>query len=60
MKNNTIINIAVAEKLFKEYREENRIEFSEEKFTEFSRFLEIDFYDWVKTNIKQFYQQKQK
>lgn len=54
MKNNTIINIPEVEKLFKQYCEENRIEFSEEKFEEFLKFLEIDFYDWVKENIKEF------
>ena len=54
MKNDTIINISEVEKLFKEYYEEKRIEFSEEKFEEFLKFLEIDFYDWVKGNLNQF------
>jgi len=58
MKNDTIINISEVEKLFKEYCEENKIEFSEEKFEEFLKFLEIDFYDWVRENIKQFYKTK--
>jgi len=52
MKNNTIINISEVEKLFKEYCEENKIEFSENKFKEF---LEVDFYDWVRENLKQFH-----
>jgi len=51
---NTIINISEVERLFKEYSEKNTIEFSENKFEEFLKFLEIDFYDWVKENIKQF------
>lgn len=58
MENNTIINISEIEKLFKEYCEENNLEFSEQKFEEFLKFLEIDFYDWVKGNLKHFYIQK--
>lgn len=57
MKNNTIINISEVGKLFKEYCEENKIEFSDEKFEEFLKFLEIDFYDWVKENLNQFKKQ---
>lgn len=58
MKNKTIINISEVEKLFKEYCEENSLEFSKEKFDEFLKFLEIDFYDWVKENLKQFNKQQ--
>lgn len=58
MNNNKIINISEVEKLFKEYCEENKIEFSENKFEQFLRFLEIDFYDWVKENVKHFHTQK--
>lgn len=58
MKNNTIINILEVEKLFKEYCEENKVEFSKKKFEEFLKFLEIDFYDWVRQNLKHFYTQK--
>ncbi len=54
MLSNTIINISEIEKLFKEYYKENKIEFSDEKFNEFLKFLEIDFYDWIKENLKQF------
>lgn len=57
MKNNTIINISEIEKLFKEFCEENKIEFSENKFEEFLKFLEIDFYDWVKESLSQFSKQ---
>jgi len=60
MKNNTIIDISEVKKIFKEYCEGNKIQFSENKFKQFLKFLEIDFYDWVKENSKQFYQQKQK
>jgi len=57
MKNNTIINISEVEKLFKEFCEENKIEFSGNKFERFLKFLEIDFYDWVKGNLSQFNKQ---
>lgn len=57
MKNNTIINVSEVEKLFKEFCEENKIEFSENKFEEFLKFLEIDFYDWIKGNLSQFNKQ---
>lgn len=51
---NTIISITEIEKIFKEYCEENHLEFSGKKFEEFLKFLEIDFYDWVNGNSKQF------
>lgn len=54
----TAINIDEIRSIFKEYYEENKIEFSEEKFEEFLKFLEIDFYDWVRQNLKHFYTQK--
>jgi len=58
MKSKTIINFTEIEKLFREYCEENKFEFSEQKFEEFLKFLEVDFYDWVKENVKHFYTQK--
>jgi succinate dehydrogenase flavin-adding protein (antitoxin of CptAB toxin-antitoxin module) len=54
MKSNTIIDILEIDELFKEYCEGNKEEFSEEKFKKFLKFLEIDFYDWIKENLKQF------
>ena len=57
MENSTIINISEVEKLFKEFCKENKIEFSENRFEEFLRFLEIDFYDWIKGNLSQFNKQ---
>ena len=51
----TAIDTDEIRNIFKEYYKENKIEFSEEKFEEFLKFLEIDFYDWVKENIKQFH-----
>ncbi len=54
---NTIINISEIEKLFLEYCKENKISFLEEKFEDFLKFLEIDFYDWIRENLKQFEKQ---
>lgn len=42
------------EKLFKAYYEENKMGFSEQEFEEFLKFLEVDFYDWIRENLKQF------
>jgi len=50
----SIIDIAGVEKLFRESCEENELEFSKENFEKFLKFLEIDFYDWMKENLKQF------
>jgi len=44
---NTIIKLTEIEKMFKEYCEENHFEFSKQKFEDFLKFLEIDFYDWI-------------
>lgn len=54
MKNNTIININEIRDVFKEYCEEENIEFNEKKFKNFLDFLEIDFYDWIKESFEQF------
>lgn len=52
------INIDEIRSIFKEYCEENKLEFLEDRFEEFLEFLEIDFYDWIKDNLKYFYNQK--
>ena len=54
MKKETLVNASEIEKLLKEDCEENKMKFSYEKFSEFFNFLEIDFYDWVKDNLRQF------
>jgi len=58
MKKETIINVSEIKEFFKEYCDENNFGFSEQKFDEFLRFLEIDFYDWLKESLKHFYAQK--
>jgi hypothetical protein len=55
MKKQTLINITEIENLFREYCDDNKVKFSENKFEDFLEFLEIDFYDWVKQNLKYFY-----
>jgi len=54
MEQETTINISEIEKLFREDCEKNKMEFSYKKFIDFLKFLEIDFYDWVNENLKQF------
>lgn len=54
----TTINIDETRSIFREYCGENKMEFSKEKFEEFLKFLEVDFYDWVKENMRQFSGQK--
>jgi len=39
-------------KIYQEYCKENGIKFSEKDFKDFLEFSEIDFYDWVKENLK--------
>ncbi|GAB6283686.1 MAG: hypothetical protein STSR0008_24750 [Ignavibacterium sp.] len=55
---NTIIKISEIKKLFSEYCEDNNLEFSEQKFEEFLKFLEVDFYDWVRENLKYYSTQR--
>ena len=42
--------------IFDEFIKENEIEVDEKKsFEDFLKFLEIDFYDWVKENLRCYY-----
>ena len=54
MTKSTVINTDEIRDIFKEYCEKENEEFSESKFKKFLKFLEVDFYDWVKENLKQF------
>ena len=49
-----IISISEIGKLFKECCKENGIRYTTEKYKKFLKFLEIDFYDWIKGNLRQF------
>ena len=57
-KSTTIINIEGIRDVFKEDCEEENKKFSEKEFQKFLEFLDIDFYDWIKGNLRYFYQQK--
>jgi len=54
----TIMNISKIRNIFKEYCEEENKKFNNSEFQKFLEFLEIDFYDWVKENLNQFYKAK--
>lgn len=53
-KGSTIININEIRSIYKEYCEKEGKDFKQEDFNEFLKFLEIDFYDWTRENIRQF------
>jgi len=40
--------------VYKKHCEKEKIKFSEKDFSEFLKFLEIDFYDWTKENLRQY------
>jgi hypothetical protein len=50
----TAMNIDEVRNFFKDYCEKENKKFDEREFQKFLKFLEIDFYDWVKENLKQF------
>ena len=54
----TAINIDEIRNLFMEDCEEDGEKFVEKNFQEFLKFLEIDLPDWVKGNLRYFYQQQ--
>jgi len=54
----TTIKIDEIRNIFKESCGKSGESFSEAQFQGFQKFLEIDLYDWVKGNIKQFYSTK--
>ena len=55
---NTIIKTQEIKQLFEEYCKEKKPEFSQNKFEAFLKFLETDFYDWVRENLKRFENQQ--
>lgn len=57
-KNQTIININEIYDIYREYYKEGNKNFDKDEFEKFLEFLEIDFYDWVKENLRQFYKDK--
>jgi len=56
----TSINIDEIRSIFRDDCEEKKEIFDEKKFQKFLDFLEIDLCDWVKGNLRYFYQQRQR
>ena len=54
MKNNIVINTSEIKSVYREYCKKEKIKFSEKAFKRFIEFLEVDFYDWITENLKQF------
>lgn len=52
-----IINLDEIRNIFKENCEEEDRKFDEQKFQKFLEFLEIDFYDWTRENLRCFHRQ---
>ena len=50
----TIINIDEIKSIYKDACIKDDGEFKDRKFNNFVKFLEADFYDWVKGNLKYF------
>ncbi|MBL7155075.1 MAG: hypothetical protein ISS88_01030 [Candidatus Portnoybacteria bacterium] len=53
-KDSTITNINEIRSVYKEYCEKEGKDFNEKDFSEFLKFLEIDFYDWTRENLRQY------
>ena len=47
-------------KIYQEFCKENKIKFHKKEFEDFLEFLEIDFYDRVKENLKCYFRDKKK
>lgn len=53
-KSYTIIKIDEIRSLYREYCEKEGRDFNENDFIEFLKFLEVDFYDWARENLRQY------
>ena len=54
MNQTTFINVKEIEDLYREFCNGIHIRFTKKKFDKFIKFLEIDFYDWVRGNLRYF------
>ena len=52
------INKKDIEEIYKEYCDEIDKRFKKKEFEDFLRFLEIDFYDWIKENLRCYFREK--
>lgn len=57
--NSRIISISEIRDIFQEDCQSQEKQFKREEFVEFLDFLEIDFYDWVRGNLNQFWINKE-
>ena len=55
---NQVINLKEIEIIYKEYCKRENIKFSPNNFIKFLNFLQIDFYDWVKDNLRYFFSEQ--
>lgn len=53
-----IINKNDIRKIYKEYCSEIDKKFNKKEFDDFLQFLEIDFYDWIKENLRCYFRDK--
>ena len=56
MNKNTFISVKEVEDVYKGYFKECSIKFSKRDFEKFLNFLQIDFHDWIKGNLRYFNQ----
>ena len=54
MSNNSIIKTKEVRDVYEEFCKAEKKKFSEKDFAEFLKFLELDFYDWTRENLRQF------
>jgi len=59
-KNSTIIKTDEIRNVFEKYCKVEKKKFSKRDFAEFLEFLELDFYDWTRENLRQFFLSDQK
>lgn len=49
-----VITINEIRDVYEKHCEKEKIKFSEKDFAEFLKFLELDFYDWTRENLRQY------
>lgn len=54
VQNTAVINILEIKERYQSYCNKNKIKFTTAGFNDFLKYLEIDFYDWIKENLRTF------
>ena len=54
----TIIKIDEIRSIYEDYCKKDGKAFDDEWFKEFLKFLETDFYDWVRENLRSYFREK--